>query len=69
MLTHTVFLTVTIDVLLNLEATMRTFCSCLDLLAAFRTLDQELLLSILEASFNITDKKLALMNVFGVVDH
>ena len=50
--------------LLNLDRTKSTFYIGLDLLAAFDTLDHELLLSILETSLGFKDKVLSFLNSY-----
>ena len=55
---------VTNDLPLNLDRTKSTFYIGLDLSAAFDTLDQELLLSILETSLGFKDKVLSFLNCY-----
>ena len=50
--------------LLNLDRTKSTFYIGLDLLAAFDTLDHELLLSVLETSLGFKDKVLSFLNSY-----
>ena len=59
--TETPLVTVTNDLLLNLDRTKSTFYIGLHLSAAFDTLDHELLLSILEISLGFKDKVLSFL--------
>ena len=66
--TETALAKVTNDLLLSLDRTKSTFYIGLDLSAAFDTLDNELLLSILETSKVSKTRCLAFQIVISVVD-